>query len=116
MVSADASALHLGHVARAHRAVEPLHNHVYFAPETEEELTAAGLRRGRMCYFAGRAAAMGAVGPGTVTATFYNFSPNLIARHIPGAWSLASPAQVLSARLTAARASLTRLLGGPEEA
>lgn len=116
MVSADESALHLGQVARAHRAIEPLHNHVYFAPETEQELTAVGLRPGRMCYFAGRAAPMGAVGPGTVTATFYNFSPNLVARHIPGAWTLASPAQVLSARLTAARASLTRLLGGPDEA
>ena len=23
-------------VARAHRSVEPLHNHVYFAPETDE--------------------------------------------------------------------------------
>jgi hypothetical protein len=115
MVSVDQS-LHLAQVARAHRAVEPIHNHVYFAPETEQELTAVGLRPGRMCYFAGRAAPMGAVGPGTVTATFYNFSANLIARHIPRAWTLASPEQVLRARLTAARASLTRLLGGPEAA
>jgi len=114
MVSVERSTLHLGQVARAHRAVEPLHNHVYFAPETERELTAVGLRPGRMCYFAGRAAPMGAVGPGTVTATFYNFSPNLVARHIPRAWTLASPEQVLAARLAAARASLTRLLGGPD--
>ena len=55
-------------VARAHRSVEPLHNHVYFAPETEQHLIATGLRPGRMCYFAGRAAPMGAVGPGVVTA------------------------------------------------
>jgi hypothetical protein len=84
-------------VPRAHRAVEPLHSQVYFAPELEEHLGALGLERGRMIYFAGRAAPMGAVGPGVVTATFCNFSPALIARHIPRAW-----------------ASLTRLLGGPE--
>src|SRR3954449_8881923 len=116
MVSADRPALDRQAVARAHRAVEPLHNHLYFAPEQDEQLTAVGLRPGQMCYFAGRAAPMGAVGPGVVTATFYNFSPSLVARHIPRAWTLASPEQVLAARLAAARASLTRLLGGPEEA
>ncbi|SDC56958.1 hypothetical protein SAMN05660690_1945 [Geodermatophilus telluris] len=101
---------------RAHRAVEPLHNHVYFVPETEEHLTAAGLRPGRMVYFAGRAAPMGAVGPGVVTATFSNFSPAVVARHVPRAWTLASPEQVVTARAAAARASLTRLLGGEEAA
>ena len=102
--------------ARAHRAVEPLHNHVYFSPEQDEYLTAVGLRPGRMCYFAGRAAAMGAVGPGTVVATFANFAPALVARHVPRAWTLASPEQVLAARLDGARASLTRLLGGADAA
>ena len=103
-------------VARAHRAVEPLHNHVYFSPEQDEYLTAVGLRPGRMCYFAGRAAAMGAVGPGTVTATFANFAPALVARHVPRAWTLATPEQVLAARLDGARASLTRLLGAADAA
>ena len=113
MVSADPSPAVLDprQVARAHRAVELLHSHVYFAPETEQHLTAAGLRPGRMCYFAGRSAAMGPVGAGTVIATFYNFSPTLVARTIPAAWTLATPEQVLAARLDAARASLTRLLG-----
>src|SRR5690242_19653160 len=103
-------------VARAHRSVEPLHNHVYFAPETDERLTAIGLRPGRMCYFAGRSAPMGAVGPGVVTATFYNFSPALVGRDIPRAWTLATPEQVVEARFAAARESFTRLLGGPEAA
>src|SRR3954449_3603995 len=116
MVSADHPALDRQVVARAHRAVEPLHNHLYFAPEQDEHLTAVGLRPGRMCYFAGRAAPMGAVGPGVVAATFYNFSPSLIARHIPRAWTLAAPEQVVATRFAAARASLTRLLGGPEAA
>jgi hypothetical protein len=101
-------------VPRAHRAVEPLHSQVYFAPELEEHLGALGLEPGRMVYFAGRAAPMGAVGPGVVTATFCNFSPSLIARHIPKAWTIASPEQVVEARWAAARASLTRLLGGLE--
>jgi hypothetical protein len=100
-------------VGRTHRRLEPLHSHVYFAPETDEHLTAAGLRPGRMVYFAGRAAAMGAVGPGVVTATFSNFAPSIVARHIPRAWTLATPEQVLAARSAAARASLTRLLADP---
>jgi hypothetical protein len=117
MVSVDqpASALEPGAVARAHRAVEPLHSHMYFAPEHDERFSALGLRPGRMSYFAGRAAPMGAVGAGAVTATFYNFSPTLVAHMIPRAWTLASPEQVLAARLDVARASLTRLLG-PEAA
>jgi hypothetical protein len=109
MVSAD----HFdpGLVGRAHRATDPLHSQLYFAPEHDERFSAIGLRPGRMSYFAGRAAPMGAVGAGVVTATFYNFSPSLVAHMIPRAWTLASPEQVLAARLDAARASLTRLLG-----
>jgi hypothetical protein len=105
-------------IGRAHRAVDPIHSQLYFAPEHDEHLSATGLRPGRMSYFAGRAAPMGAVGAGVVTATFYNFSPSLVAHMIPRAWTLASPEQVLAARLDAARASLTRTLGdaaGSEE-
>jgi len=120
MVSVDQPVLDPRSVGRAHHAVEPLHNHLYFAPEHDQFLTAVGLRPGRMCYFAGRSAPMGPVGPGVVAATFYNFSPSLVARHIPRAWTLASPEAVVAARFEAARASLTRLLGdaadGPEVA
>jgi hypothetical protein len=98
-------------VRRANSATNPLHSLVYFAPETEQQLTAVGLEAGRMCYFAGRAAPMGAVGPGVVTATFYNFSPALVAQGIPRAWELASPAAVIGARFAAADAALRRLLG-----
>jgi hypothetical protein len=97
-------------VARAHRVVEPLHSFVYYAAETGQHLTALGLEPDRMSYLAGRAAAMGAVGAGTVTATFCNFSPELVAATFPRAWSLASPGQVLAARHDAVRAALTRLL------
>ncbi len=88
-----------------------LHSLTYFAPETEEALTGAGLRPGRMTYFAGRAAPMGAVGPGVVAATFYNFNPELVARHIPRAWTLATPEKIIEARFEAVDAALTRLLG-----
>src|SRR3712207_9443994 len=81
---------------RAHRAIEPLHNHLYFAPEQDEHLTAVGIRPGRMCYLAGRAAPMGAVGPGVVTATFHNFSPALVARLILRAWTHAAPDPVVA--------------------
>jgi hypothetical protein len=113
MVSVDRLSLDPRLVARTHRRLEPLHSHVYFAPETDERLTAIGIRPGRMVYFAGRAAAMGAVGPGVVTATFSNFAPSIVARHVPRAWTLATPEQVLAARHEAALASLTRLLADP---
>jgi len=100
-----------GVAARAHRATEPLHAMVYFAPETEAHLTAAGLRPGRMCYFAARSAAMGAVSPGVTAATFYNFNPELVARHLPRAWSLAAPAAVVAAFYAAADEVMVRLLG-----
>ena len=98
-------------VRSAHGATNVLHSLIYFAPETEQQLTSAGLKPGRMCYFAGRAAPMGAVSGGVVTATFYNFSPDLVARSIPEAWALASPETVIGARFAAVDAALTRLLG-----
>src|SRR5688572_9477550 len=111
MISVDRPHFDPALVGRAHRAIDPLHSQLYFAPEHDERFSAIGLRPGRMSYFAGRSAPMGAVGAGVVTATFYNFSPSLVAHMIPRAWTLASPEQVLAARLDAARASLTRLLG-----
>lgn len=96
---------------RCARSLEPLHAMIYFAPEAEEELTAVGVEKGRMSYFAGRAAPMGAVTGGVVVATFYNFNPELVARHLPRAWSLADPATVVAARFRAVDRALRRLLG-----
>lgn len=96
---------------RLARGLEPLHAMAYFAPETEEHLTGAGLKPGRMSYFAGRAAPMGAVGPGVVAATFYNFAPGLVARSIPAAWALATPEELVTARFAAVDAALRRMLG-----
>lgn len=95
---------------RCHRVLDPLHSLIYFAPEAEERYAALGMKPG-MGYFASRSAAMGPVGAGVVTATFYNFNPGLVARHIPAAWALADPADLIAARFDAARAALHRLLG-----
>jgi len=82
---------------RAHRATDSLHSMIYFAPEAEEQLVAAGLRPGRMTYFASRSAPMGAVTAGVTTATFVNFNPDLVAKYIPRAWTLASIDAILAA-------------------
>jgi hypothetical protein len=96
---------------RAHRATDSLHSMIYFAPEAEQRLVAAGLRPGRMCYFASRSAPMGQVSAGVTTATFVNFNPDLVARFIPRAWTLASIEAILAARWEAADLALRRLLG-----
>jgi hypothetical protein len=95
----------------AHNATNVLHSLIYFAPEAEQQFTGVGLKPGQMCYFAGRAAPMGAVGSGVVAATFYNFNQRLVGWAIPEAWELASPAAVIGARFAAVDAALTRLLG-----
>jgi hypothetical protein len=99
---------------RAHRATETLHALVYFVPEAEEELTAVGLRPGRMPYYASRAAAMGPVPAEVVSATFYNFNPALVAKYIPRAWSLASPEDILAARFRVVEKSYARILPAAE--
>ncbi|MEJ8281287.1 SCO6745 family protein [Pseudonocardia spirodelae] len=96
---------------RLARGLEPLHAQVYFAPEGERAYVDAGLAPDRMVYFAPRAAPMGPVGPSVVTATFYNFSPRLVAASIPRAWELVSAPDLVQVRFAVADASLRRTLG-----
>ncbi|MFC7259148.1 SCO6745 family protein [Streptomyces lutosisoli] len=96
---------------RCHNVLNPLHSTHYFSPDLGRELAAVGIEDSRAAYFAVRAAAMGAVGPGTVTATFYNFRHELVAKHLPEVWRTASPEAVLAARARAVDATLRRLLG-----
>jgi len=93
------------------RAYEPYHALTYFAPETNAAYQAAGLRGFWMGYFAGRAAPMGSVRAGVVTATFFNFAPSMVCRAIPDAWGFSSPERVLDARLAGTGAALERILG-----
>ncbi|MFD4602455.1 hypothetical protein ACFWPQ_31040 [Streptomyces sp. NPDC058464] len=96
---------------RCHTLLNSLHATHFFSPELAEELAALGVTHPRAVNFAVRAAALGAVGAGTVTATFYNYKHELVARHVPAVWETAAPKDVLAARVRAVDASMRRLLG-----
>lgn len=93
-------------------AIEPVHAVTYFAPQARAAFEAAGLRGFWRGYFAGRAAPLGEVGPGPVTAAFFGFAPAMVARAVPGVWAAAAPEQVLEARRSGAGAALEGLLSG----
>ncbi|MGH9075504.1 MAG: SCO6745 family protein [Acidimicrobiales bacterium] len=93
------------------RLLEPLHAVTYFAPETADAFRSAGTKGFWMGYFGGRAAPMGEAIAPVVAATFFNFSPAMVARSVPDVWSFATPAQLLEARSTGATRALCRLLG-----
>jgi hypothetical protein len=61
-----------------------------------------------MGYFAARSAPFGVVSPEVVTATFYNFSPERVAKSLRAAWEVSSPAEALRVRLDSAIAALRR--------
>ncbi|MEU5595791.1 hypothetical protein [Streptomyces sp. NPDC020298] len=96
---------------RCQSVLNSLHATLYFSPDLGRELGAVGITDPRAVNFAVRAAALGAVGAGTVTATFYNYKYELVARHVPAVWETAAPGPVLAARARAADATLRRLLG-----
>ncbi|MBJ7338257.1 hypothetical protein [Mycolicibacterium sp.] len=87
---------------------EPVHALTYFAPESRKAFKELGLRGFWMGYFAARSAPLGPVSPEVVAAVFYNFAPSHVAGALPGAWELASPADVLRAREASAVAALRR--------
>jgi hypothetical protein len=105
------SAVTPGTARRTFRRAEPIHAMIYFTPCGRDAYGRIGITHQRMAYFASRSAAMGQVSAETVVATFFNFSPALIHKAIPAAWDLASPAQVLAARLEAVDTSLRQAWG-----
>jgi hypothetical protein len=96
---------------RLWRVGEPVHAIVYFHQASADAWATAGLRGFWRGYFATRAAPFGAVGPGPVTATFYNFHPAMVAKALPEVWGMASPEEALAARLHGADAALRAVLG-----
>lgn len=98
-------------IRRCYSAHHPLHAAFYFGPEHDAGFASIGLQPGPMAYFAGRAAPLGPVGPGTVSALFYNFHPRLVAEKLPRAWQLAAPELILHTRLQIVDRCLRRLLG-----
>jgi hypothetical protein len=96
---------------RFHLPFEAVHIVGYFAPETTEAYLDAGLTDYGMGYFASRSAAMGAVPPELTAATFFVFSPALVAAFLPRAWELLTPDEVLKARADGIEEALRRGLG-----
>ena len=97
--------------ASAYAAIETVHLPVYFLAEIKAAYAELGLLPGMDSYFASRAAPMGAVPPEVVVATFYIFSPTWVANALPAAWDIASPEQVVAARLRGVDTGLRRVLG-----
>ena len=68
-----------------------------------------------MGYFAARSAPFGVVPTEVVTAAFYNFAPDRVAKALPAAWEIASPADALRAREQSAVAALRRYGVGDDD-
>jgi len=88
--------------------LEPVHAVTYFAPEARNALDGLGFPGFWMGYFAARSAPLGVVPTEVVTATFYNFAPERVAKAVPAAWEIVSPAGVLQVRRESAVAALRR--------
>jgi hypothetical protein len=87
---------------------EPVHAVTYFAPEARTALDGLGFRGFWMGYFAARSAPFGVVPTEVVTAAFYNFAPERVAKALPAAWEIASPSDALRVRQDSALAALRR--------
>ncbi|TQM83141.1 hypothetical protein FHX81_5558 [Saccharothrix saharensis] len=89
---------------------ETYHDVTYFSPESRAVTDALGCKGGWMGYFGQRAAPLGAASPEVVTAAFFSFHPRMVARALPDAWDVASPARFLGARLEGVDRALRRML------
>jgi hypothetical protein len=94
---------------------EPVHAVTYFAPEARAALDGLGYRGFWMGYFAARSAPLGKACPEVVTAIFYNFAPQRVAKALPAAWEIAGPEAALQARQESAVAALRRYGLGADE-
>jgi hypothetical protein len=93
--------------------LEPVHSVFFYSPDVFAEAEALGYAVDTRwpSYFAWRAAPLGAAGANLVSATFYSFSPRMVAEHVPAAWAVAAPDKVLAARLRAVDRLWRNLLG-----
>lgn len=85
---------------------EPVHGITYFAPGVRtvlDDMGFVGFWRG---YFAGRSAPLGQVPAQVVTAVFYNFSTERVTKAVPAIWDVATPGEMVRARLDTAVAAL----------
>jgi hypothetical protein len=94
---------------------EPVHAVTYFSPEARAALDGLGYRGFWMGYFAARSAPLGKACPEVVTAIFYNFAPQRVAKALPAAWEIAGPEAALRARQESSVAALRRYGLGADE-
>lgn len=104
----------LDRIRRLGALTEVLHAVVYFAPEPLKNYSELGLRGYWRGYFASRAAALGRPSAALVTAVFGGFAPAFVARAVPEVWTIATPEDVLRARVEGATAALRHLLNGAD--
>ena len=90
---------------RCWKVMEALHAGIYFSPDAAREYEQLGVS-GRAGYFASRGAAFGTVPAGVVDATFYVWSPTLVAKLWPRAWEATDPQSMTAARHRGVRAML----------
>lgn len=103
----------LGLVRQMWKLLEPVHAILYYAPEVFAQAEKLGFdtRTRWPSYFPLRAAPLGAAGAELVSATFYSFNPAMVREHIPAAWQVATPADVLAARAEGVGEALRKLAG-----
>ena len=100
--------MELSTVHDGHMSINLTHRLVYFVPEAIEEYAALGVT-GQAGYFGSRAAPLGAVPDQVVVATFYNFSPGVIAGRMAKVWATTSPDAMQAARFRVVRRALHRV-------
>lgn len=103
----------LGLVRQMWKLLEPVHAILYYAPEVSARTEKLGFdtRTRWPSYFPLRAAPLGAAGPELVSAAFYSFNPAMVREHVPAAWQVATPADVLAARVEGVGEALRKLAG-----
>jgi hypothetical protein len=103
----------LGMVRQMWKLLEPVHAILYYAPEVFARVEKLGFDAEARwpSYFPLRAAPLGEASPELVSATFYSFNPAMVREHIPAAWRIASPGDILAAREDGVGEALTRLTG-----
>lgn len=90
-------------------ALESLHAVTYFAPPCRHALRDRGLVGFWTGYFAARAAPLGRVSAGPVSAAFFNFEPGMVADAVPGCWKVVDPAALTVVRAVAGSGALGEL-------
>ena len=103
-----------GLARRMWHQLEPVHAVFWYAPQVFGEAAALGYDVATRwpSYFAWRLAPLGAVGPRLAASACYSFSPGMVAEHVPAAWAVASPPQILAARERAVDRLYRALAGG----